>query len=49
VSGEGGRVVAWGVPRKRIDPEKLAHALLLVKADLEKEAMREREENRESA
>jgi hypothetical protein len=36
-------VVAWGVPRKRIDPEKLIHALLLVRADLEREAARARE------
>lgn len=40
---ERGRVVAWGVPRKRIDPEKLIHALLLVRADLERAAVRARE------
>ena len=49
MSGGGGRVVAWGVPRRRIDVEKLVHALLLVAADLEKQAAREREGNRESA
>jgi hypothetical protein len=37
-------VRAWGVPRKRVDKEKLIQALLRVAADLEREAIREREE-----
>ncbi|HTJ72808.1 MAG TPA: hypothetical protein VL551_35040 [Actinospica sp.] len=49
MSARDGKVIAWGVPRKRIDPEKLVHALLLVAADLEKQAAREREENRETS
>jgi hypothetical protein len=46
----GGRplsgVRAWGVPRKRVDKAKLIEALLRVAADLEREAIREREETR---
>lgn len=32
---------AWGVPRRKIDATKLAHALLMVAADLEREANRD--------
>ena len=42
---EGAQVRAWGVPRKRIDTAKLIQALLKVAADLEGEAIREREES----
>jgi hypothetical protein len=44
VSGGGGRVVAWGVPRKTVDKAKLIQALLKVAADLERQAALEREE-----
>jgi hypothetical protein len=32
--------VAWGVPRKRVDAVKLIQVLLMMAADMEKEASR---------